>query len=29
MSIAINVTEPRALGIEITENEIIAHLVDG
>lgn len=29
MSIAVNATEPRALGIEITEDEIIAHLVDG
>ena len=29
MSIAVNVTEPRVLDIEITEDEIIAHLVDG
>jgi len=29
MSIAANITEPRALDIEITEDEIVAHLVDG
>jgi hypothetical protein len=29
MSIAVNVIEPRLLDIQITEDEIIAHLVDG
>jgi hypothetical protein len=29
MSIAVNVVEPRLLDIEVTEDEIIAHLVDG
>ena len=29
MSIAVNVVEPRLLNIQITEDEIIAHLVDG
>ena len=29
MSIAVNVIEPRLLNIQITEDEIIAHLVDG
>ena len=29
MSIAVNVIEPRLLDVQITEDEIIAHLVDG
>jgi len=29
MSIAVNVIEPRLLNVQITEDEIIAHLVDG
>ncbi|MBI4774156.1 MAG: DUF2442 domain-containing protein [Deltaproteobacteria bacterium] len=29
MSIAVNVIEPRLLTIQITEDEIMAHLVDG
>ena len=29
MSIAVNVIEPRLLDIQVTEDEIIAHLVDG
>jgi hypothetical protein len=29
MNIALNVIEPRLLDIKITEDEIIAHLVDG
>ena len=29
MSIAVNVIEPRLLDIQITEDEITAHLVDG
>jgi hypothetical protein len=29
MNIAVNVIEPRLLDIQITEDEIIAHLVDG
>jgi hypothetical protein len=28
MSIAVNVVEPRLLDIQVTEDEIIAHLVD-
>ncbi len=29
MSIAVNVIEPRLLNIQLTEDEIIVHLVDG
>jgi len=29
MSIAVNVVEPRLLDVQVTEDEIIAHLVDG
>ena len=29
MSIAVDVIEPRLLNIQVTEDEIIAHLVDG
>ena len=29
MNTVINVTEPRLLNVQITEDEIIAHLVDG
>lgn len=29
MSIAVNVIESRLLDIQVTEDEIIAHLVDG
>jgi hypothetical protein len=29
MSIAVNIIEPRLLGIQITEDEIVAHLADG
>lgn len=29
MNTVVNVTEPRLLNIQVTEDEIIAHLVDG